>query len=168
VLAEPLTDPERLTHHESKQPSERFVSNGLYARHRRTCFGMKIPQYAFGNLAEINLPNERSARRKRNRGKRVLATGCKKGAPDRVCKRRVRFSPLGRDHVKTARPLKETSYEVGTVRRVSTTSRSRPPATDQFMGKFVPRNITFLSSETCIVRLTPVEGRGEGGRKARP
>jgi hypothetical protein len=90
-------------------------------------------------------------RQVRDEGNCVRATGGGEEACDRVRKRRVCCSPPGRDHVKAARLRTETSYEAGSVRRVSTTSRSRPQATDQVKGELVQRNITFLSGETCIV-----------------
>jgi hypothetical protein len=94
-------------------------------------------------------------RQVRDEGNCVRATGGGKEACDRVRKRRVCNAPPGRDHVKAARLRTETSYEAGSVRRVSTSSRSRPQATDQVKGELVQRNITFLSGETCIAWLRP-------------
>jgi hypothetical protein len=45
-----------------------------------------------------------------------------------------------------ARLRTETSYKAGSVRRVSTTSRSRSPSTGQVKGELVQRKITFLSA----------------------
>ncbi len=55
----------------------------------------------------------------------------------------------GRILVKAARLRTETSYKAGSVRRVSTTSRSRSQTTDLVNGELVQRNITLLSGETC-------------------
>jgi len=58
---------------------------------------------------------------------------------------------------KTARLRTETSYKAGSVRRVSTTSRSRSQLIDQVKGEpgvhliVGQRKFTFLSGETCIV-----------------
>lgn len=86
----------------------------------------------------------------RDEGNCARATERGKEACDRVRKRRVCLAPPGRDHVQAARLRTETSYEAGSVRRVSTTSRSRPQSTDQVKGELAQRNITFLSGETCM------------------
>ena len=68
-----------------------------------------------------------------------------------VRKRRVCISPPpGHILVKAARLRTETPYKAGSVRRVSTTSRSRTQTTDQVNGELVQRNITLLSGETCL------------------
>jgi hypothetical protein len=48
-----------------------------------------------------------------------------------------------------ARLRTETSYEAGSVRRVSQSSRSRSQLTGQVKGELAQRQITFLSGETC-------------------
>jgi len=57
---------------------------------------------------------------------------------------------VGRIHAKAARLRTETSYKAGSVRRVTTTSRSRSQLTVQVNGELAQRKITFLSGETCI------------------
>jgi len=52
-----------------------------------------------------------------------------------------------------ARLRTETSYQAGSVRRVSTTSRSRSQWTEQVKGELVQRQITLLSGETCIAAM---------------
>ena len=52
---------------------------------------------------------------------------------------------------KAARLRTETSYKAGSVRRVSTTSRSRSQLTGQVKGELVQQQFMFLSGETCIV-----------------
>lgn len=52
---------------------------------------------------------------------------------------------------KAARLRTETSYEAGSTRRVSPTSRSRSQTIDQVKGELVQRQFMFLSGETCIV-----------------
>ena len=51
---------------------------------------------------------------------------------------------------KAARLRTETSYKAGSVRRVSTTSRSRSQLIDQVKGELVQQQFMFLSGETCI------------------
>jgi hypothetical protein len=50
---------------------------------------------------------------------------------------------------KSARLRTETSYKAGSVRRVSTTSRSRSQTIDQVKGGLVQRKFMSLSGETC-------------------
>ena len=56
---------------------------------------------------------------------------------------------VGRILIKAARLRTETSYKAGSVRRVSTTSRSRFQTTDLVNDELAQRNITLLSGETC-------------------
>ena len=70
-------------------------------------------------------------------------------ACEHVRKCRVCPSPPGHVLVQAARLRTETSYKAGSIRRVSTTSRSRPQSVAQVNGELVQRNITFLSGETC-------------------
>ena len=56
---------------------------------------------------------------------------------------------VGRILTKAARLRTETSYKAGSVRRASTTSRSRSQTTVQVNDELVQRKITFLSGETC-------------------
>ena len=93
----------------------------------------------------------------RGEGNCVRVTGGGEEACDRVRKRRVCFSPPGRDHAKAARLRTETWYKAGEVRRVSPSSRSRPQTTAQVNHELVQRNITFLSGETCTGGMRAVE-----------
>lgn len=52
---------------------------------------------------------------------------------------------------KAARLRTETSYEAGSTRRVSQSSRSRSQTIDQVKGELAQRQLMFLSGETCIV-----------------
>ena len=61
---------------------------------------------------------------------------------------------------KTARLRTETSYKAGSVRRVSTTSRSRSQTIDQVKGGLAQRKFTFLSGETCIGGMSAVVAPG--------
>ncbi len=76
-------------------------------------------------------------------------TGGKEACED-MRKRRVCISPPGHLHVKAARLRTETSYKAGSIRRVSTTSRSRSSTVDQVNEELVQRSITLLSGEVCI------------------
>jgi len=67
----------------------------------------------------------------------------------------IKFSVVGRIHVKAARLRTETSYKAGPVRRVSTTSRSRSQVADLVNDELVQRNITLLSGETCQAACEP-------------
>ena len=71
-----------------------------------------------------------------------------KEACECVRKYRPEFA-VGRIHVQAARLRTETSYQAGSTRRVSTTSRSRSQTTDLVNGELVQRSITRLSGETC-------------------
>jgi hypothetical protein len=55
----------------------------------------------------------------------------------------------GRILTTAARLRTETSYKAGSVRRVTTTSRSRSQTTVQVNDELVQRKITFLSGEIC-------------------
>ncbi len=57
--------------------------------------------------------------------------------------------------VKAARLRTETLYKAGSVRRVSTTSRSRSQTSDQVNDELAQRNITLLSGETCKAAREP-------------
>ena len=61
---------------------------------------------------------------------------------------------------KTARLRTETSYKAGSVRRVSTTSRSRSQTIDQVKGELAQGKFTFLSGETCIDGMSAVVAPG--------
>ena len=65
-----------------------------------------------------------------------------------VRKYRPEFA-AGRILAKAARLRTETSYKAGSVRRVSTTSRSRSQTPVQVNGELAQRSITLLSGETC-------------------
>ena len=121
-----------------------------YARHWRDCCGVQVPCASLGASQRSVYQMHALRRQVRDEGNCARATERGKEACDRVRKRRVCLAAPGRDHVKAARLRTETSYEAGSVRRVSTTSRSRPQSTDQVKGELAQRNITFLSGETCI------------------
>ena len=62
----------------------------------------------------------------------------------------VRVTGGGKEAGTSAARLRtETSYKAGSVRRVSTTSRSRSQLTAQVKDELAQRQITFLSGETC-------------------
>lgn len=86
----------------------------------------------------------------RGEGNCAGATQGRKEACEEVRKRRVcTNSPPGPLLTSAARLRTETSYEAGSVRRVSPTSRSRSQLTGQVKGELAQRQITFLSGETC-------------------
>ena len=85
------------------------------------------------------------------------ATSRGKEACEDVRKRRVCLSPPGHFHVKAARLRTETSYKAGSIRRVSTTSRSRSSKVDQGDEELAQRSITFLSGEVCIGGMRAVD-----------
>ena len=121
----------------------------VYARHGRDCCGVKVPCTSLGTFRSSVYQMTAQRGEVRDEGNCVRATGGGEEACDRVRKRRVCLSPPGRDHVKAARLRTETRYKAGEVRRVSTTSRSRPQTTAQVNRELVQRNITLLSGETC-------------------
>jgi hypothetical protein len=126
-----------------------------YARHGRDGCGVRVPCMSLGTFRRSVYQMIAPLRQVRDEGNCARVTEREKEACDRVRKRRVCLPPPGRDHVKAARLRTETSNEAGSVRRVSTTSRSRPQSTDQVKGELARRNITFLSEETCIAWLRP-------------
>ena len=79
-----------------------------------------------------------------------------RGEEARECVRKCRPDcAAGRILTEAARLRTETSYKAGSIRRVSTTSRSRSQAVAQVNGELVQRNITRLSGETCQTARRP-------------
>ena len=62
---------------------------------------------------------------------------------------------VGHILVQAARLRTETSYQAGSGRRVSTTSRSRSQTPAQVNDELAQRSITFLSGETCQAACEP-------------
>ena len=107
------------------------------------------PLYETGTFGSHYLMN-RLKREVRDEGNCGRATDRGEVACEEMRKRRVcTNSPPGPLLVQAARLRTETSYKAGSVRRVSTTSRSRLQSTVQVNEELVQRSITFLSGETC-------------------
>jgi hypothetical protein len=121
-----------------------------YARHGRDGCGVRVPCTSLGTFQRSVYQVSALRREVRDEGNCARVTERGKEACDRVRKRRVCYSPPGRDLVQAARLRTETWYKAGEVRRVSTTSRSRPQTTAQVNHELAQRNLTFLSGETCI------------------
>jgi hypothetical protein len=145
-----ITEPPRLKLNLKMRCRRLRVHRFVYARHGRDGCGVRVPCTSLGTFQRSVYQVSALRREVRDEGNCARVTERGKEACDRVRKRRVCYSPPGRDLVQAARLRTETWYKAGEVRRVSTTSRSRPQTTAQVNHELAQRNLTFLSGETCI------------------
>ena len=126
----------------------------VYARHGRDCYGVRVPCARLGvsrsSVYQMTAPIDKV----RGEGNRGRVTD--RGKEARECVRKYRPDcAAGRILTQAARLRTETSYQAGSTRRVSTTSRSRSQSVAQVNDELVQRNITILSGETCQTARRP-------------